>query len=228
MKVRDLKNVIRNSVPVDSVQPVLNEAYHAEPKQYNLPTEMQSPGTKNSHFELYQAYIKSFNLVSAKLDTADRNDANSNSSDFRSLKIDETYNMNAAYLHELYFANISDLHSEITMDSLSYMRLSRDFGTFDDWQKDFFACCTASRCGWAMTYYSFWLQRYMNCPIDLHSLSVPAGVYPVIVMDVWQHAYYRDYLRDVRTYTTAMMKELNWSVIENRFKKAEDISRVLR
>ena len=79
-----------------------------------------------------------------------------------------------------------------------------------------------------MTYYSFWLQRYMNCPIDLHSLSVPAGVYPVIVMDVWQHAYYRDYLRDVRTYTTAMMKELNWSVIENRFKKAEDISRVLR
>jgi Fe-Mn family superoxide dismutase len=227
MKIRDLKDVIRDSLPSQE-KPVVSESYVAEPKQYKLPTEMQSPGAKQSHFELYQGYIKSFNTISAKLDAVDRSDVSSNSSDFRSLKIDETYNMNAAYLHELYFANISDLQSEITMDSLAYMRLSRDFGTFDDWQRDFMACCQASRCGWAMTYYSFWLQRYVNCPIDLHSTSVPTGAYPVIVMDVWQHAYYRDYLRDVKTYTVAMMKELNWAVIEGRFEKAEAISKVLR
>jgi superoxide dismutase len=50
----------------------------------------------------------------------------------------------------------------------------------------------------------------------------------VIVMDVWQHAYYKDYLRDVKTYTVAMMKELNWTVIEDRFKKAERISQAMR
>ena len=155
-------------------------------------------------------------------------DVNSNNSQYRSLKIDETYNMNAAYLHELYFANISDLHSEIAMDSLSYMRLSRDFGTFDAWQKDFIACCSASRCGWAMTYLNTYTQSYMNVPVDLHSLEVPVGCYPIIVMDVWQHAYYKDYLKDVKTYTYAMMKQLNWHVIESRFRKAENVLLALR
>ena len=114
------------------------------------------------------------------------------------------------------------------MDSIAYMRLSRDFGSFDAWQKDFIACCLASRCGWAITYFNTYLQRYMNCVVDLHSNNVPMGSYPIIVLDVWQHAYYRDYLKDVKTYTAAMMKELNWRVIENRIKKADRILQVLR
>ena len=159
------------------------------------------------------------------LDTVDRLDVNSNHSRFRDLKIDETYNMNAIYLHDLYFSNISDLHSEIPMDSLAYMRLSRDFGSFDEWQRDFIACCLASRCGWAITYLNTFTRSYMNCPIDLHSLNVPVGSYPVIVMDLWQHAYYRDYLNDVKTYTYGMMKQLNWSVIESRFQKADNVQK---
>jgi len=222
---KQVKDIIKASLEAD--RDVLSESYVAEPKQYKLSTELQSPATKQSHFELYEGYIKGFNSISAKLDTADRSQSNSNYSEFRSLKIDEIYNQNAAYLHELYFANISDLQSEISMDSLSFMRLSRDFGTFDDWQRDFMACCSASRCGWAMTYYSFWLKRYVNCVIDLHSIQVPVGAFPVVVMDVWQHAYYRDYLRDVKTYTVAMMKEINWEVIESRIEKAESIARVI-
>ena len=135
--------------------------------------------------------------------------------------------MNAIYLHELYFANISDLHSQIAMDSLAYMRIARDFGSFDAWQKDFIACCLASRCGWAMTYFNTYLQRYMNCSIDLHSLNVPFGALPVIVMDMWQHAYYKDYLRDSKTYVYGMMKQLNWEIIERRFKKADKLSQIL-
>lgn len=227
MKIKELKDIVRTSLPSEDKK-ILSEAFVAEPKQYKLMTEMQSPGSKQSHFELYENYIKSFNQISARLDTVDRSQSSANFSDFRSLKIGEIYNQNAAYLHELYFANISDLQSEISMDSLSYMRFARDFGTFEDWQRDFMACCSASRCGWAMTYYSFWLQRYVNCVIDLHSLEVPVGAYPILIMDVWQHAYYRDYLRDVKTYTIAMMKEINWEVVENRIEKAEKIAQVLR
>ena len=68
----------------------------------------------------------------------------------------------------------------------------------------------------------------MNVPVDLHSLNIPVGCYPVIVMDVWQHAYYKDYLKDTKTYTYAMMKQLNWEVIESRVKKAERIVKALR
>jgi Fe-Mn family superoxide dismutase len=57
---------------------------------------------------------------------------------------------------------------------------------------------------------------------------VPFGTYPVIVMDTWQHAYYRDYLKDIKTYTYGMMKQLNWNVIEKRFNKAEKIADALR
>tara|TARA_Y100000034_G_C6546005_1_gene235732 strand:- start:137 stop:484 length:348 start_codon:yes stop_codon:yes gene_type:complete len=114
------------------------------------------------------------------------------------------------------------------MDSLAYMRLARDFGSFDEWQKDFIACCNASRCGWAITYYNFYTKSLMNTFIDLHSENVPVFGYPVIVMDVWQHAYYKDYLKDVKTYVVAMMKQFNWKVIEKRFEKVDKISKALR
>ena len=225
---KDLKENIRASLNLDDTSELLDESYVAQIKQYDLPTEMLSVANKKNHIELYDEYVEKFNRISAELDAVDRSDANSNHSKYRSLKIDETYNMNAIYLHELYFSNISDLHSQIAMDSLSYMRLSRDFGGFDKWQEDFIACCMSSRCGWAVTVYNTYLQRYMNCTIDLHDIQIPIGSYPIIVMDVWQHAYYRDYLRDVKTYVFAMMKQLNWNVIENRFKKAEKIQRALR
>jgi len=224
---KDMKSIIRNSLGLDA-KARLDEALVAQPKTYDLKTEFLSGKNKQAHKELYEGYVENFNKISAELDTADRENANSNHSQFRSLKIDETYNMNALYLHELYFANIGDVQSNITMDSLSYMRLSRDFGDFDKWQQDFMACCTSSRCGWAVTYYNLFTHTYMNAVIDLHSIEVPIGCFPVIVMDVWQHAYYKDYLRDVKTYTTAMMKELNWTVIEDRIKKAEKIAQVIK
>ena len=225
----DLKRSIKDSLKLDSRNNnSLNESYVAQQKQFNLPTELLSEANKNNHLELYHQYVKNFNRISAELDTADRKSASSDFSDYRSLKIDETYNLNGVYLHELYFANISDLHSQISMDSISYMRLARDFGSFDAWQDDFIACCLSNQCGWAITYYSTYLKSYVNCFVDLHSLNVPFGTYPVIVMDTWQHAYYRDYLKDVKTYTYGMMKQLNWNIIEKRFNKAEKIAEALR
>jgi superoxide dismutase, Fe-Mn family len=206
----------------------LNESLAAQQKQFSFNVDLLSSDNFQNHLELYQGYVKNFNKISAKLDTADRTNVNCNHSEFRSLKLDETFNMNGVYLHELYFANIGDPHSEIKMDSLAYMRLARDFGSFDNWQKDFMACMAASQCGWAVTYLNTYTQTLMNAVVDLHSNNVPAGSFPVIVLDAWQHAYYRDYLKDVDTYTRAMMKTLKWPVIEQRIKKADDIIQILR
>lgn len=222
----EAKKVIRETLDVKDNS--LNESFMAQPKQFNVKTDFLSPGNVQNHIELYKGYIDNFNKTSAQLDSTDRSEVNSNSSPYRAYKIDETYNMNGAYLHELYFANIGDAQSRISMDSLSYMRLNRDFGSFDDWQRDFIACGMASRCGWVVTYLNMFTQSYMNCAIDLHSEHVPVGMYPVIVMDVWQHAYYRDYLKDVNSYMSAMMKQLRWSVIEKRFEKADKIIKIVR
>ncbi len=216
-----IKNIIRDTLE-------LNEALSAQEKKFTFNSDFLSNDNFQNHVELYQGYLKNFNEISAKLDTVDKQNVNCNHSEFRSLKLDETFNMNGVYLHELYFANIGDPNSEIKMDSLSYMRLARDFGSFDNWQKDFIACAAASQCGWAVTYFNMFTRTYMNATIDLHSNNVPAGSYPVIVMDAWQHAYYRDYLKDVKTYTRALMKTLRWPVIEERIRKADKIMQVLR
>jgi Fe-Mn family superoxide dismutase len=220
----------RASGTVEGQRPVpsVNEAYNVDAKASFLSTERLSESNKRAHKELHERYVEALNTISAKLDTAKRGDASSNHSEFRSLKIDETYNHNGAYLHDLYFENISDLKSEITVDSLAFMRLERDFGDFDAWQRDFIACCMTSRCGWAITGYSVYLGRFINVSVDLHSLEAPVGFLPVIVMDTWQHAYYRDYLNDVKSYTIAMMKELNWNVISRRFKRIDAIAQAIK
>lgn len=206
----------------------INEAYVTQAKKFNLSTELLSSKTKEAHQKLFEKYVESLNHISAQLDTANREEANSNDSNFRSLKIDETYNCNAAFLHALYFENISDAHSKIGMDTLSYLRLERDFGTFDAWQKDFIACALSARNGWAVTVYNGFLKRYMNVVVDLHSLNVPFNCYPVVVLDMWEHSYYKDYVNDKKAYVFAMMKQFNWSTIESRFKDAEKISKVLK
>lgn len=220
------KDKVTAEINVDT-RAVMSEAYVAEAGKFNLKTELLSEKTKKAHQELLESYVKDLNKVSAKLDGVDKSSANLNNSEFRNLKIDETYNHNAAFLHGMYFENISDLNSQVTVDSLTYMKLSRDFGTFDKWQEDFVACCMSARNGWAVTFYNPNLKRYMNTVIDLHSQNVMISMMPVIVMDCWEHSYYRDYLKDRKTYIYGMMKELDWSVIEKRVKVSEKLAKML-
>ena len=223
MDEKTLKQRIRKDLGLND----LNESYVTKAQKYNLPTELLSNKTKEAHQQLLAKYVDDLNTVSAKLDTVSRDEAGLNNSEFRSLKIDESYNLNASYLHALYFENIAEPNSVITMDSLAFLRIERDFGSFDDWQKDFIACALSARNGWAILGYNIMLGRYINTCIDLHSLNVPIGFIPLLVIDCWEHSYYRDYLQDRKTYTYGMMKELKWKVIEKRFEKCEKIAKVL-
>tara|TARA_B100000700_G_C14982456_1_gene827106 strand:- start:722 stop:1396 length:675 start_codon:yes stop_codon:yes gene_type:complete len=224
MDEKYIKSLIRKDLGIKK----LDEAYVTKAKKYNLPTELLSQKTKKAHQELLGDYINMLNDTSARLDASDRDLANANGSEFRDLKLSEAHNLNAAFLHALYFENIADTKSVITMDSLTFMRLERDFGTFDDWQKDFIACALSCRNGWAVTVYNTFLQRYINVMVDLHSVNIPFASYPVIVLDCWEHSYYRDYLNDKKSYIYAMMKELKWKVIEKRFEKADKLSKIIK
>lgn len=202
----------------------LTEAYVAEPKQFKQVSELVGQKTKEAHTSIYRDYVQNLNNISSELDTANRAGTNSKHADFRSLKIDESYNLNAVWLHELYFANCYDPHSEIVMDSMPYIKLQRDFGTFEDWQRDFVACAMSAGNGWAVTGYHTYLRRYVNTFVSSHNENVLVGLYPVIVVDMWEHAYSRDYLTDKKSYLIAQMRELNWDVISERFAKSEAIA----
>jgi Fe-Mn family superoxide dismutase len=221
---KDINEVIKESLGKANKQPekqVISEAYVVTTSKYDLTTEKLSEENKRAHQELMEGYAKSLNEISAALDSVDRDGVNPNNSSFRNLKIDESYNLNAAFLHGMFFENISDIRSTVAMDSLSYMRLERDFGGFDAWQRDFIACALAARNGWVVTVYNFFLKRYMNVVVDLHSSGVPFSSVPVIVLDCWEHTYYRDYLKDRKSYVFAMMKEMKWTTIEDRIRRVE-------
>ena len=233
VKYSDLETVVRESLGLsdetdNDEKEVLQETFVAQPKTFDLNTEKLSQKTKAAHLTLYNGYVQAFDAVSANLDAANREGANPKASKYRELKMDETYNMNSIYLHELYFANIASPNSELSMDSLVYMRLSRDWGTFDAWQRDFLACCMSARDGWAVCSFNTYIQGYVNSIIDENAITVPVGSYPVIVMDVHEHSYYHDYLNNRKKYVYNMMRELNWDVIENRFRRAEGIAQALK
>lgn len=219
MKKSEIKNLIDQTLGLKKEEKI-EESYVARPKQYDIKTELLLQKTKQAHNELYQGYINSLNDVSAKLDTVSSDGVNSNSSDFRSLKHNEQFLLNAVYLHELYFSNIGDPFSEINMDSIAFMRLSRDFGSFDEWQQDLLNCCYSVSSGWALCGLNIYLKRYQNIIIDDHSSNVPVGFVPTLVIDLWEHAR-RDYMNDKKAYVYSMLKELNWQVIEKRFQKTD-------
>lgn len=226
---KDLRKSIRKSLGLPEKTPGTNaikEAYVVEPKRFQLKTEFMSEKAKKARLDDFKKYVDALNEISAKLDTAAREDADNYSSDFRSLKLDEVHCLNASFLRAMHFENIDDLHSQLSMDSMSFLRIERDFGSFDNWQKDFIACGMSARSGYVITAYNSHMDRYMNFIIDEEAKNVPIGTHPVIVLDTSEGAYYRDYVDDRKTYIIAMMKEFDWERIESRFKKSEKISKV--
>lgn len=196
---------------------VLKEGLILLPKVFGWKTERVSGASKEAHERLYNGYVQGFNRASGRLDTTREHDLAS----FRDLKVQEQWNLNAVKLHELYFTNIADPTSQIHMDSLPYVRLCRDFGTFDRWQADFRGCCMAAREGWAVCVYEPFKGVYMNVVVDGHTQGIPLGAVPVMVMDMWSHAYFKDYIDDKLSYVDGMLLEMNWTVVEARMILAE-------
>lgn len=224
----DLVKIVKQSIRKSGGLVKLDESYVTSAKTYKQVSELVSEKTKNSHMELYKQHVEALNKVSAELDTVDRNAADPNHSIFRSLKLDETANLGGVWLHELYFANCFSPQSEVYMDSKAFIRLQEQWGTFDDWQKDFIACAMSTSDGWVICGWNVFLKKYINTFIDDNSENVMLGLYPLIVVDMHEHSFYRDYLTDRKSYLIAQMREFNWETIEQRFLKSEAIAQVIK
>ena len=229
---KEIIKVIAETLGIDNKKvekstDLLSEAYVLEPKKYNIQTDVLSQKALQANIEDFENTVKVSNEVSAKLDTADRSAADAKDSEYRELKCAESHNLSNAFLTSLHLDNIADPTSKVLMDSLAYMRLARDFGTFEDWQRDFIATAMSARNGFAVTVYNGSLNRYMNVMVDESSIGAMMNCYPVICLCVKEQFYYRDYLNDRRSYIFAMMKELRWSLVKRRFKKADKLSKIL-
>ncbi len=168
----------------------------------------------DAHMRLYEGYINKMNEIDGLLaDDPDLQDANSTYSYFRGIKRGETYALNGVILHEFYFENIGSTNNEPDESEVRF--LSRYFGSYDQWQAHFVATAKASR-GWVILSYDPRSDRLRNLSLDLHDFGNVAMSIPLLVLDMYEHAYFLQYADDKVTYINNFMKNIDWSVVRDR------------
>jgi len=170
-----------------------------------------------NHYKLYEGYIKKVNEIYDNLKHVDKNYANHNYSEERSLLVDLTHNLNAVVLHELYFSNLVDETTEPNQEL--HTIIERDFGSWTKYIEDIQSASKCSR-GWAITAYNYRDGKIRNFLIDGHNFYVPISARPLLVIDVWEHAYTLDYGIDKPGYINALFDNINWTVVSDRFESA--------
>lgn len=167
-----------------------------------------------AHMKLYEGYINKMNEIDSLLDDdPDLENANATYSYFRGIKRGETYALDGVILHEFYFENIGSDNNEPDEEEVKF--ISRFFGSFDRWQEHFIATAKASR-GWVVLCYDPRSDRLRNISLDSHDLGNIAMSIPLLVIDMYEHAYFLQYADDKTAYINNFMKNIDWSVVKDR------------
>lgn len=165
---------------------------------------------------LYAGYVNKLNEIEERLKGVDLTKANQIFSDLRGMKADETFALNGVVLHELYFENLGGKGTKPSR-TLSDL-LTRDFGSMDKWAENFKACGMAAR-GWVILGLSAYDGKLHNYCLDTHNFNFPASSIPILVMDVYEHAYVIDYGVKRPPYIEAFMKNINWNASAERLER---------
>jgi len=171
----------------------------------------------DAHLALYEGYIDKTNEITSKLqgNEAEREDANSTYSIYRGLKESESFALDGCILHELYFENIGGAGSAAYGNTQDL--LSRQFGSLSYFMADLKACCKAAR-GWCVCSYEMRTASVRNIMLDAHNVGNIALSSPILVIDMYEHAYFYDYANNKNKYIDAIIGNLNWNIIEERVK----------
>lgn len=166
------------------------------------------------HYELYKRYVNTTNRIREDLAEASKADANANYSPYRALKLEETFNWDAVKLHELYFWNLGGTGGNAT--GRIRRQIDKDFSSYESWKEDFLAAGKSAR-GWVVLAYDCDDKTLRNYLQDTHNTGVIWRAIPLLVLDVYEHAYFIDYGIDRGKYLDAFFANIDWNEINRRF-----------
>jgi superoxide dismutase, Fe-Mn family len=176
-----------------------------------------SDKTLDLHFTLYQGYVKNTNLLLGQLQQqAAQNQTES--PPYAELKRRLGWEFNGMRLHELYFGNLGGKEA-LKKDSAFMKRLEENFGSYNKWEGDFKATGAIRGIGWVVLYEDSESGRLINVWINEHDVGHLAGGNPLLIMDVFEHAYVPDYALNRGDYIKAFFQNINWPVVEARLGK---------
>lgn len=190
-------------------------------KQFNLSgLKGISDRTLEMHFKLYEGYVKETNNLQEKIfqilkdGKVDQEEMPAYSEIKRRLG----FEFNGMVLHEYYFGNLTKDSSGVPDSKSSFMSAAAvSFGSYDIWKADFTGIGKMRGVGWAICYQDPTTDQLSNHWISLHEIGNVAGYNPVLVMDVWEHAFILDYRPAERAkYIEAFFENIDWPTVDQR------------
>lgn len=169
-----------------------------------------------NHFTLYQGYVTNTNK-SLDILTQMLKQEKAGTQEFSELKRRLGWEFNGMRLHEYYFENLGG-KQEIDKSGKLAKKIAAEFGSYEAWEKEFRATGGMRGIGWVVLYQDNTNGRLINFWINEHDVSNPSGCNPILIMDVFEHAFMIDYGLKKTEYIEAFFKNINWPIIETRLK----------
>lgn len=186
-------------------------AYEAKNFESLLGTKGFSDQLLKNHFTLYQGYVTNTNKV-ADILSAMAKEGKTATPEYAELKRRFGWEFNGMRLHEYYFGNMIKGGKSIEKNTNLYKKIVADFGSYENWEKDFRATGAMRGIGWVILYYDGTEGRLFNTWINEHDGGHLSGAKPLIVMDVFEHAYMTDYGLKKADYIEAFFKAIDWTI----------------
>ncbi len=171
------------------------------------------------HFGLYEGYVKNTNLLLQSLNTL--NEQPTVGPDYAEMKRRFGWEFNGMRLHELYFENMSKEAKGRDTESPLMKQIQAQYGSFDRWQKDFVQTGALRGIGWAVLTYDPQGKQLHNTWINEHDGGHLAGSVPILIMDVFEHAFVFDYGMKRADYIAAFMNAIHWEEVQQRFDRVQ-------
>ena len=195
-----------------------------KPRDFNL-SGLQgiSDQTLEMHFKLYEGYVKETNNLTEKITAfiADGKVDQEEMPAYSELTRRLGFEYNGMVLHEYYFDNLKSGGGTGDPAGTTQFRTAAEstFGSYEIWKADFVGIGKMRGVGWAICYQNPTNGRLSNHWITLHETGNVAGFQPILVMDVWEHAYLLDYKPAERPkYIEAFFSNIDWTMVENRLR----------
>jgi superoxide dismutase, Fe-Mn family len=190
-------------------------------QEHLKPTKLSgiSDSQINDHWSLYVGYVNQVNRLNNEIiQMANQNQADSLLYSDRRRRLGFEYN--GMVLHEYYFENLCSESKNLRTGTL-YDAIEEHWGNFELWQKDFMNTGKTRGIGWAILYIDTATNHLMNVFVKDHEDGHISSFIPLLVMDVWEHAYMVDHKSGGRAdYINAFFSNINWKIVEQRFNNA--------
>ena len=191
-------------------------AYTAKDYASLLGMEGFSDTLLKNHFTLYQGYVTNTNKVADKL-AAMAADGKFAEPEYAELKRRFGWEFNGMRLHELYFGNMGGT-KPVNPDGKLGKALAAAFGSIEAWEKDFRGTGAMRGIGWVVLFQDTVSGSFFNVWVNEHDMGHLAGCTPVLIMDVFEHAFMIDYGLKRADYIAAFFKNIAWDAAEARLK----------